>query len=212
MELENLRREYLRGGLQRDDLQAEPVAQFESWLQQAITMEVGDPTAMILATVAADGQPSQRTVLLKHVDQQGFVFFTNYSSRKAREISGNHRVSLLFPWHMIERQVKIAGTAEKISTAESLRYFLSRPRESQLAAWASAQSQPLSSRQVLLTQLENMKQKFAHGDVPLPDFWGGIRVRPTRVEFWQGGAHRLHDRFEYTLAADKSWLIQRLAP
>lgn len=212
MELENLRREYLHGGLNREDLDADPIQQLELWLQQAIDLQVDDPTAMVVATVSEDGQPSQRIVLLKHLDKQGMVFYTNFGSRKAREIAGNPKVSLLFPWNDIERQVKIQGHAQKISAAESLKYFLSRPRESQLAAWASEQSRPLSSRQLLLSQVEHMKEKFARGDVPLPDFWGGIRVTPSLIEFWQGGEHRLHDRFEYSLQADRSWRIQRLAP
>ena len=203
MELENLRREYLHGGLNREDLDADPIQQLELWLQQAIDLQVDDPTAMVVATVSEDGQPSQRIVLLKHLDKQGMVFYTNFGSRKAREIAGNPKVSLLFPWNDIERQVKIQGHAQKISAAESLKYFLSRPRESQLAAWASEQSRPLSSRQLLLSQVEHMKEKFA---------WGGIRVTPSLIEFWQGGEHRLHDRFEYSLQADRSWRIQRLAP
>lgn len=212
MDLENLRREYLLGGLNRDDLLADPIKQFEFWLQQAIDLEVDDPTAMVIATVAGNGQPSQRIVLLKHLDEKGFVFFTNFGSRKAKEIAENSKVSLHFPWNDIERQVKIQGQAHKISTAESLKYFLSRPRESQLAAWASEQSQPLTSKQVLLTQVAHMKEKFSNGEVPLPDFWGGIRVIPSMIEFWQGGENRLHDRFEYSLQKDASWNIQRLAP
>lgn len=212
MDLEDLRREYLLAGLKREDLLADPIKQFERWLEQALKLEISDPTALVLGTVSSDGQPSQRIVLLKQLDAKGFVFFTNYGSRKAAEINLNSKVSLLFPWHGIERQVKIAGTAEKISTAESLQYFISRPRDSQLAAWASEQSATLSSRQFLMTQLENMKQKFSKGDIPLPDFWGGIRVTPHQLEFWQGGEHRLHDRFEYTLQEDKSWSIERLAP
>ncbi len=212
MELENLRREYLAAGLKQVDLSANPISQFELWLQQAIELEVKDPTAMVVATVAANGQTSQRIVLLKHVDQQGFVFFTNYGSRKAKEIAENCKVSLLFPWNGINRQVKVCGEAEKISTSASLKYFLSRPRESQLAAWASEQSQPLTSRQFLMSQLEQMKQKFADEDVPLPDFWGGICVKPHQIEFWQGAEHRLHDRFEYNLDAENNWNIQRLAP
>ena len=178
MELENLRREYLLGGLNRENLLADPIKQFELWLQQAIDLEIHDPTAMVIATVAEDGQPSQRIVLLKHLDDKGFVFFTNFGSRKAKEIAENSKVSLHFPWNDIDRQVKLQGKAQKISTKESLKYFLSRPRESQLAAWASEQSMPLTSKQVLLTQVAHMKEKFSKGEVPLPDFWGGIRVTP----------------------------------
>ena len=211
MKLEEFRREYLRGGLRRKDLPSTPLELFESWQQQAIESGIIDPTAMVLATVA-DGQPSQRTVLLKHLDADGFVFYTNYGSRKAREISGNSQVSLLFPWHQLERQVKICGKAEKVSLAESIRYFATRPRESQLAAWASQQSRRISTREFLLTQLEHMKQKHRHGEVPLPDFWGGFRVVPHEIEFWQGGVNRLHDRFQYRLQSDGSWIIERLAP
>jgi pyridoxamine 5'-phosphate oxidase len=212
MELGNLRREYLLGGLNRENLLADPIKQFELWLQQAIDLEIHDPTAMVIATVAEDGQPSQRIVLLKHLDDKGFVFFTNFGSRKAKEIAENSKVSLHFPWNDIDRQVKLQGKAQKISTKESLKYFLSRPRESQLAAWASEQSMPLTSKQVLLTQVAHMKEKFSKGEVPLPDFWGGIRVTPNLIEFWQGGENRLHDRFEYSLQEDASWKIQRLAP
>jgi pyridoxamine 5'-phosphate oxidase len=212
MDLENLRREYLFDGLKRENLLSDPIKQFELWLHQAIDLQIYDPTAMVVATVNSDGQPSQRIVLLKHLDDLGFVFYTNFGSRKAKDIAANAEVSLLFPWNDIDRQVKIQGQAHKISTKESLKYFLSRPRESQLAAWASEQSRPLSSKQVLLTQVEHMKEKFSKGEVPLPDFWGGIRVEPSLIEFWQGGENRLHDRFEYSLNEDASWGIQRLAP
>jgi pyridoxamine 5'-phosphate oxidase len=172
---------------------------------------------MVLATVDGEGRPSQRIVLLKSFDARGFVFYTNYGSRKAKDIAGNAHVSLLFPWHLLERQVKICGRAEKVSLFESARYFASRPRESQLAAWASQQSAPLDSRKFLLTQLESMRHKFASGEVPLPDFWGGFRVIPSEFEFWQGGGNRLHDRFRYRRhagegAADTEWDIARLAP
>lgn len=212
MELENIRREYLQGGLRRNDLPDDPYRLFELWQQQVIACEVTDPTAMVVATVDEQGQPSQRMVLLKHLDEKGFVFFTNYGSRKAREIAVNPRVSLLFPWHAMERQVKICGKAEKIPLSESLRYFATRPRESQLAAWASQQSSPITSRGFLLNQLAHMKEKFSHGEVPLPDFWGGIRVSPHEFEYWQGGANRLHDRFRYALQGDGAWAIERLAP
>ncbi|MCV6614682.1 MAG: pyridoxamine 5'-phosphate oxidase [Cellvibrionaceae bacterium] len=211
LEIDQLRREYLRGGLQREDLAACPIEQFQHWLDQAVKAELKDPTAMTLATVSSEGQPSQRIVLLKGLDQRGFVFYTNYGSRKASEISTNNKVSIHFPWHELERQVKICGEVEKLPSAESLKYFLSRPKESQLAAWASAQSRPISSRQLLMQQFNSMKEKFAKGEVPLPDFWGGYRVRPSQIEFWQGGANRLHDRFEYRRDGD-GWGIQRLAP
>ncbi len=212
MDIDQIRREYLKGGLSRDDLSDEPVEQFNRWLREAIASEVQDPTAMTVATVSDTGQPSQRIVLLKHVDARGFVFYTNFDSRKAQEIGANPKVSLHFPWHAMERQVKIGGVAQRVSTAEALKYFLSRPKESQLAAWASAQSRPISSRQVLMNQFQSLKQKFSQGQVPLPDFWGGFRVVPHQIEFWQGGANRLHDRFEYNLRSGGVWEIQRLAP
>ncbi|MBR9910967.1 MAG: pyridoxamine 5'-phosphate oxidase [Gammaproteobacteria bacterium] len=211
MELDKFRRDYLQGGLQRQDLAEDPIVQFETWLKQAVEAGLKDPTAMTVATVDAEGQPSQRIVLLKHLDQRGFVFYTNYESDKARDIAANPRVSLHFPWHELERQVKICGRAEKVSTAESLKYFSSRPTESQLAAWASAQSRPISSRQLLLQQFQAMKEKFKQGGIPLPDFWGGFRVIPATIEFWQGGAHRLHDRYKYR-RTDTGWEVDRLAP
>lgn len=209
--LESLRREYMQEGLQRKDLTEDPISLFERWLEQAINAGIHDPTAMTIATVNAEGQPSQRIVLLKQVDVRGFVFYTNYESRKARDIATNSRVSLHFPWHSLERQVKVTGVAHKVGRAESLKYFLSRPKESQLAAWASAQSRPVSSRQLLMQQFKRMQEKFAQGQIPLPDFWGGYRVEPATIEFWQGGVHRLHDRFVYT-RSDSGWTIERLAP
>lgn len=210
MDLESLRREY-KGGLRREDLAESPFAQFERWMGEVLELGIVDPTAMTIATVAADGQPSQRIVLLKHFDEQGFVFYTNYSSRKAQELANNSLISLHFPWHTVDRQVRICGHASKVSKAESLKYFVSRPRDSQIAAIASEQSARLSSRTVLLNQFESLKQKFQQGEIPLPDFWGGYRVQPTEFEFWQGSANRLHDRFRYSLI-DEAWQIDRLAP
>jgi pyridoxamine 5'-phosphate oxidase len=212
MKLEDVRREYLQSGLRRNDLPATPLALFETWQKQAIDSGLPDPTAMVLATVAENGQPSQRIVLLKHLDQRGFVFYTNYHSRKAREMAVNQQVSLLFPWYMMERQVRVCGRAEKVPAAESLAYFATRPRDSQLAAWASQQSSAIGSRSFLLDQLAQVREKFLQGEVPLPDFWGGYRVVPQEIEFWQGGAGRLHDRFEYRLQSDRSWQLSRLAP
>ena len=211
MDLESIRREYLKGGLRREHLCDDPMNQFEQWMEQAIHSEVPDPTAMTLATVSAEGEPTQRIVLLKHADEQGFVFYTNYSSRKALDIANNSKVSLHFPWHFMERQVKVNGFAQKIPVAQSLAYFLSRPRDSQLPAWSSEQSHAVNSRQLLETQFARMKAKFANGEIPLPDFWGGFMVKPYRFEFWQGGAMRLHDRFEYQ-KNQTGWSIQRLAP
>lgn len=212
LHLEDYRRDYLQGGLEREDLADNPLEQFGHWMQQVITAGIPDPNAMTIATVDKEGQPSQRIVLLKHLDEKGFVFYTNLKSRKARDLEHNPKISLHFPWHFLERQVKVCGVAEKITTAETLKYFLSRPRDSQLAAWASQQSSPISSRALLLQQFEAMKNKFSKGEIPLPDFWGGFRVKPHQIEFWQGGANRLHDRFQYTRQADGCWNIQRLEP
>ena len=211
MDLEALRREYLKDGLERENLADDPFDQFEKWMAQFLELGLADPTAMTVATVAQDGQPSQRIVLLKNVDQSGFGFYTNYSSRKANEIDANPKISLHFPWHAVERQVKVCGVAEKVSPAESLRYFTSRPKGSQLAAAASPQSKVISSRSLLLNEFERLKQKFREGEIPLPDFWGGYRVVPSEIEFWQGGQNRLHDRFRYTRSED-AWKIDRLAP
>lgn len=212
LDLENLRREYLQGGLELTDLAANPIEQFKRWMEQTIATQIPDPTAMTIATVDATGQPSQRIVLLKQFDEKGFVFYTNLRSRKAKDLLQNPKISLHFPWHFIERQVKICGIAEQLSAADVLKYFVTRPRDSQIGAWASQQSRPISSRALLMQQFESMKNKFAKGEVPLPDFWGGFRVKPHQIEFWQGGASRLHDRFQYNLQQDKSWKIERLEP
>lgn len=213
MDLSQFRREYLKGGLSRTDLNNDPVLQFSAWFEQARMTEIADPTAMVLATVGSSGRPSQRTVLLKYFDQQGFVFFTNFESRKAVEIAGNAQVSLLFVWLELERQVMINGVASKISVAESAKYFMSRPKESQMAAWVSSQSHPLTSKQILMQKFQEMKAKIGEGKVPLPSFWGGYRVAPMEIEFWQGGKNRLHDRFLYTKdRGDGGWTINRLAP
>ncbi len=212
MDLESLRREYLHGGLNREDLLDNPFDQFGKWMQQAIDLEIHDPTAMTIATVSENGQPSQHIVLLKHIDTDGMIFYTNYSSRKAIELDNNPKISLHFPWHEIDRQVKICGEVAKISAAESLKYFVTRPHESQIAALVSHQSKVLSSRGLLLNQFESLKQKFKAGEIPFPDFWGGYRVEPTEFEFWQGGANRLHDRFRYLKSGEGKWQIDRLAP
>lgn len=211
LELEDLRNDYRKQRLDSDSLAADPATQFATWFEQATEGKVLEPNAMTLSTVNAEGQPSARIVLLKFVDSDGFVFYTNYGSRKAHEIANNPRVALHFFWPELERQVRVRGTASKVSTAESLRYFSRRPRASQLGAWVSHQSAPIPARSVLEKAFSQMKAKFAEGDVPLPDFWGGYRVRPDEVEFWQGGAHRLHDRFVYTRDGD-AWQTQRLSP
>ncbi|MGE9270313.1 MAG: pyridoxamine 5'-phosphate oxidase [Verrucomicrobiales bacterium] len=211
MDLSDFRKEYSDRGLRRGDLNDDPVFQFEQWFSQAVELGIHEPNAMSLATVDPTGRPLLRTVLLKYFDTSGFVFFTNYESRKAAHIADNPRVSLLFPWITLERQVIVQGKAEKITTAESLKYFTSRPRESQLGAWVSSQSSTISSRKLLLQKLNNIKEKFSHGEVPLPSFWGGYRVVPETIEFWQGGPARLHDRFFYQRAEDQ-WTIERLSP
>ncbi len=206
------RTEYTWGELRREDLKPDPIEQFAAWYTQACEGNLLEPNAMSLATVGADGQPSLRTVLLKSYDADGFVFFTNLQSRKAREIERNPRVSLLFPWLALERQVIVIGTAERVSTAQSLRYFLTRPRGSQIAAWISRQSSVITSRKLLEMEWEQMKQKFASGQVPLPHFWGGYRVTPQEIEFWQGRENRLHDRFRYMRSDTGVWIIEQLAP
>jgi pyridoxamine 5'-phosphate oxidase len=214
VDLSQFRREYLKGGLNRSDLNPDPQIQFSQWFKQAQETDIADPTAMILSTVNADGQPSQRTVLLKYFDEKGYVFFTNFESRKSREIGENSQVSLLFVWLELERQVQINGRAERISAAESAKYFMTRPKESQIAAWVSSQSHKLSSRQILLQKFNEMKTKIGEGKVPLPSFWGGYRVVPKEIEFWQGRKSRLHDRFLYTPSTESAsgWSIERLAP
>lgn len=213
MDLSAMRQEFVSAGLSEEDLRADPVIQFERWFQQAMDGGLIMPNAMSLATVSAEGQPSLRTVLLKYFDHTGFVFYTNYESRKAQEIAENARVSLLFPWLALERQVSITGEAEKVSTAESVKYFLSRPRGSQLGAWCSAQSSVINSRQLLLSKFEEIKRKFQeHHEIPLPSFWGGYRVVPTAIEFWQGRENRLHDRFLYQRQSGNTWAVNRLAP
>lgn len=198
--------------LNRQDLHENPIAQFEIWFEEACAAHIPEPNAMSLATVPADGRPSLRAVLLKYYDLQGFVFFTNLESVKAREIGENPHVALLFLWPQLERQIVIGGDAQKISNKESVRYFLRRPRESQIGAWVSRQSKVISSRKLLEMKFDEMKRKFSKGQVPLPSFWGGYRVQPTRIEFWQGRPHRLHDRFLYTLGEREDWSIERLAP
>ncbi|BBP43166.1 pyridoxamine 5'-phosphate oxidase [Thiosulfativibrio zosterae] len=212
LNLQELRRSYLKGGLNEDEMDSNPFKQFASWFEQAQQADLIEPNAMIVATVDTDGQPSTRTVLLKYFDEQGFVFFTNYTSQKAQDIAQNPKVALQFLWLDLERQIKILGTAEKISTTESMRYFLSRPKGSQIGAWVSRQSEIVSSKDLLKMQYEKLKQKFSQGEVPFPDFWGGYRIRPTKIEFWQGGENRLHDRIVYTQQTQDDWVISRLAP
>ncbi|MBD2327527.1 pyridoxamine 5'-phosphate oxidase [Alkalinema sp. FACHB-956] len=212
MDLGKLRQDYTQAGLNRESLKSSPFEQFELWFQQACEAELLEPNAMVLATASASAAPSVRTVLLKYFDRQGFVFFTNYESRKAQQIQENSQVAVLFLWLALERQVQITGQAIKVSTAESLKYFATRPRGNQLGAWCSQQSSIISSRQLLEMKLEEMQRKFMHQEIPIPSFWGGYRIVPDSVEFWQGRPNRLHDRFLYTRQESEGWEIQRLAP
>jgi pyridoxamine 5'-phosphate oxidase len=212
------RRDYTAGGLRREELDPSPLRQFECWLEQAVNAGLSDPTAMSLGTVDADGNPWQRMVLLKGLSGGGFVFYTNFGSDKARAIEAEPRVSLLFPWNELDRQVIVAGTATRMSLAESATYFLSRPRESQIAAWASRQSRPIAARALLEAEVRKLRRRFADGEIPVPDFWGGYRVMPQRIEFWQGGENRLHDRFRYLRCdpgegeGEGEWEIVQLQP
>ena len=211
-DLADLRREYSIQPLSRDQLDADPLQQFDRWFNAALEVEAMDANAMSIATVSETGQPSLRTVLLKYYDDDGFTFYTNLESRKAQEIDVNGQVALLFYWHELHRQVKIHGTATKLTARENIQYFMRRPRDSQLGAWVSRQSSVISSRSVLENTFAQMKQKYASGDVPLPPFWGGYRVAPASIEFWQGRRNRLHDRFRYVCDDTGDWRIERLAP
>ena len=211
MDLSNIRRQYQSADLRRSDLAANPIVQFERWLQELLSLNPPEPTAMVLATTDGEQQPSQRIVLLKKVDQRGFVFFTNRDSGKGRDIAQNSRVSLHFPWYFIDRQVSVKGDVVVTTREEDTTYFASRPQQSQWAARASDQSRPLASRQELLDRFEAIKAQYPD-EIPLPEFWGGYRVIPRQMEFWQGRENRLHDRFVYTLRDDNQWHIQRYAP
>ena len=211
MGIEDKRREYDYGKLTRDLLLDDPFKQFQLWMDQALQADIQDPTAMSVATVDSNGQPWSRMVLLKGFDSNGYVFYTNLGSHKAADIQTNDKVCLHFPWLQMDRQVIISGHAQPLPKDEVLRYFSRRPRESQLAAWASQQSHPIDSRELLEQQFADIQQRFSGEEVPLPDFWGGYRVVPNKLEFWQGGESRLHDRFVYSLD-NNGWLISRLAP
>ena len=209
-----LRREYCARGLREQDAALSPVAQFGAWFEEALAAEVDEPNAMVLATGGDGGAPAARVLLLKEFDEEGFVFFTNYRSRKGREMAANPRVCMLFFWGPLERQVRIEGTVERTSRAESEAYFQSRPRGSRVGAWASEQSAEIGSRAVLESAAAEVAARFGDGEIPTPPHWGGYRLRPERIEFWQGGADRLHDRLEYTRdeTAESGWRLRRLAP
>lgn len=211
LNLHDMRREYKQSELDEHSVDANPFVQFEKWFVEAKNAQVLEPNSMLLATSSAQNIPNIRAVLLKIFDERGFVFFTNYTSDKAKEIEENPNVAVEFLWLDLERQVRIIGTCEKISSAESLAYFMKRSRGSQIGAWVSEQSKIISSRKLLSMALEKMKEKFKNGEVPLPDFWGGYRIIPNKIEFWQGRESRLHDRVLYT-KEENQWEISRLAP
>lgn len=211
-DISSLRRSYSRQSLNESDVLPDPLGQFARWFEEALQSELPEPNAMTLATVSPSGRPSVRTVLLKGVDAEGFVFYTNYESRKGSDLANNPQAALLFTWLELERQIRIEGVVEKISAEESLAYFQSRPLGSQIGAWASPQSQVVSDRDVLESRSAQLQEQYAGADaLPLPPFWGGYRLRPDRLEFWQGRESRLHDRIDYVLE-NEHWNIQRLAP
>ena len=212
MRFSDHRRQYTLGGLRRADLAEEPVVQFVAWQDQAIAAGLADPTACVLATQQPDQRLCQRMVLMKGVDAHGLVFYTNYQSGKAAALAECDQASMLFPWNELDRQVSISGTVERASEEESDAYFASRPRDSQLGAWASAQSQAIESREGLMQQLAEVTARFGDGDIPRPPHWGGYRLVPVSWEFWQGGESRLHDRFRYTRGDGESWQVTRLQP
>ncbi|MCY0964626.1 pyridoxamine 5'-phosphate oxidase [Parathalassolituus penaei] len=212
VDLSDIRKEYTQGRLDENKVAEHPVVQFNAWFEQYRGTSPIEPTVMTVASIDADGMPWQRILLLKAFDEHGFVFFTNYESNKGQQLDHNPNASIHFFWMTMERQVQIQGRVEKVSREEAERYFHSRPRESQLGAWASQQSRPLASRSELETRFARLNVEYQDREVPLPDYWGGFRLVPSRIEFWQGGEHRLHDRVEYRRQADGSWKIQRLNP
>lgn len=212
MNLAELRREYTKGGLRRADLVPHPLVQFQKWFEEALNSQLLEPSAMTLATVDGEGRPSARIVLLKGADERGFLFFTNYESRKGRELAVNPRASLVLYWAELERQICVAGDVTKVSRDESEKYFALRPRGSQLGAGVSKQSSAVPDRAFLEARLQEVEKEFAHRDVETPEQWGGYVLAPMRIEFWQGRPNRLHDRFQYSKQADGAWRIERLSP
>ena len=211
-EITSIRKNYSLMELHERDVDANPIMQFEKWFRDAVHAEVPEVNAMTLATATKEGIPSARIVLLKQFDERGFVFFTNYDSRKGREISENPHCAVVLFWHPLERQVRISGIAEKISIVESIKYFQSRPIDSQLGAWASQQSSVVTMRSVLEMTFNKMKNDFKNEKIPLPPFWGGYRIIPSSIEFWQGRPNRLHDRLRYNKISETEWKLERLAP
>ena len=208
----DLRKDYTLQNLNEIDVDPNPVIQFQKWFDQACSANLPEPNAMTIATVDSEGKPSARVVLLKNYDEKGFVFYTNYNSRKGQELAANPYASIVFWWAQLERQVRITGSVEKISAHESDEYFHSRPLESRLGAWTSNQSEIISSREVLEQRLQELQVKYQDSNIPRPPHWGGFRVIPAEIEFWQGRSSRLHDRLLYTQCEDDSWKIQRLSP
>ena len=212
MTLADLRREYARAGLSESDVDANPIHQFGTWFKQALAAQVPEPNAMTLATVGADARPSARIVLLKGFDAAGFVFHTNYDGRKGKELAANPHAALVFFWPELERQVRVEGEVARVSAAESDAYFQGRPLGSRLSAWASRQSEPVADRTTLELELAETTRKYEGRDVPRPPFWGGLRLQPEAIEFWQGGLNRLHDRLRYRRVTPAGWRIERLSP
>jgi pyridoxamine 5'-phosphate oxidase len=212
MNLDDLRREYTQRGLREEDLAPDPFTQFGAWFDEVAQADIREPNAMTLATATPDGRPSARMVLLKGVDARGFTFFTNYESRKGGELDANPRAALVFFWVQLERQVRVEGRVERLSAEESDAYFASRPEGSQLGAWASQQSAVLPERGPLETRYEELRAQYEGHEVARPPFWGGFRVVPETVEFWQGRVNRLHDRLRYRRQGDDSWVVERLSP